>query len=92
MKVKKKIPKFKNEDAERNFWAKHDSSDYIDWTKAKYSLFPKLKPSLKTISIRLPETLLYSLKELANKKDIAYQSLIKIMLAEKVTEEFNIKK
>lgn len=79
--------KFKNENLERNFWSKHDSTDYIDWKKAKRAIFPKLKPSVKTISIRLPEIMLEELKLLANKRDVPYQSLLKIFLAEKIESE-----
>lgn len=88
----KKLPKFKSEQEEREFWAKHDSSDYIDWSKAKLSIFPNLKPSSKTISIRLPEALLESIKLLANKRDVPYQSLLKMLLAEKVQETFDLTK
>ena len=83
----KKIPTFKNEDEEREFWADHDSADYIDWNKANKVVFPNLKPSTKTISLRLSESLLDELKFLANKKDVPYQSLMKVFLAEKVQEE-----
>ena len=85
--MKKQIPKFKNEDEEREFWSKADSTDYVDWSKGKRVVFPKLKPSVKTISLRLPEALLEELKMLANKKDVPYQSLLKVYLAEKVGEE-----
>ena len=80
MKKLKKIPKFKTEEEEREFWSKADSTNYVDWTKAKRISFPKLKPSTKTISIRLPEHLIEGLKTLANKRDVPYQSLIKIIL------------
>ncbi|MDO8446245.1 MAG: BrnA antitoxin family protein [Deltaproteobacteria bacterium] len=83
----KKIPKIKNEDEEREFWAAHDSTEYVDYSKAKKTLFPKLKPSVRTISIRLPESLLDHLKVLANKRDVPYQSLLKIFLMEKVGDE-----
>lgn len=83
----KRIPTFKNEDDERAFWARHDSTDHVDWTKAQRVVLPKLKPSIKTISLRLPEALLEELKMLANKKDVPYQSLLKVYLAEKVEEE-----
>jgi len=83
----KKIPRFKSEDRERAFWAKADSTDYIDWTKARRVVFPNLKPSLKTISLRLPEMMLEQLKQLANKRDVPYQSLIKMFLAERLAEE-----
>lgn len=84
----KKIPQFKNEDEEREFWATHDSTEYLDWSKAIVNpIFPNLKPSTKTITIRVTESLLMSLKELANEKDVPYQSLVKIYLDEKVKEE-----
>jgi len=86
--MKKKIPKFANEDAERKFWAEHDSTEYIDWSKAKRVIFPNLKPSTKTISLRLPKALLEQLKLLAHKRDVPYQSLLKIFLAERVEQEF----
>lgn len=89
MTMKKKIPHFKNEDEEREFWAAHDSVEYIDWNKASVAVFPELKPSTKTISIRVPVQLLNSLKMLANEKDVPYQSLIKILLSEKVKEYKN---
>ena len=87
MKKFKKIPEFKNEDQEREFWATHDSTDYVDWSKAEEIIFPNLKPSTETISLRLPEFLLARIKQLANAKDVPYQSLMKIFLAEKVKEE-----
>ena len=85
---KKRIPKFKSEDREREFWAKEDSVEYIDWDNAKKVLLPNLKPSLKTISLRLPELMLAELKLLANKRDIPYQSLLKMFLAERLEQEF----
>ena len=84
MNQKKLIPKFRTEDAERDFWSKHDSTDYIDYKKGKRVLFPNLKPSVKSISIRLPQSLIESLKVLANKRDIPYQSLAKMMLSDQV--------
>ncbi len=83
----KNIPDFQNEDEEREFWAEKDSTDYIDWRKSKPIFFSKLKPSTKTISLRLPEFLLEELRMLANKRDIPYQSLIKIFLKEKIDQE-----
>ena len=83
----KKVPKFKSEDEEREFWATHDSSEYIDWKRAKRVVLPNLKPSLKTISLRLPEAMLEELKLLANKRDVPYQSLLKIFLSEKIRAE-----
>jgi len=89
VKEKKRIPKFKGEDHEREFWADRDSADYIDWQRSKRIVFSELKPSTKTISLRLPEAMLENLKLLANKRDIPYQSLLKIFLAERMEEEFN---
>ncbi len=85
---KKNMPKFKSETQEREFWHTHDSTEYIDWSNAEKVILPKLKPSLKTISLRLPETLLNELKLLANKKDVPYQSLLKVFLSERVQAEF----
>lgn len=87
----KSVPKFKTEDEEREFWSTHDSTEYIDYSKAKRTLFPNLKPTTKMISIRLPESLIEKLKVLANKKDVPYQSLLKVLLAEKVDEELSTK-
>lgn len=80
----KKIPEFKSEAAERAFWLTHDSSEYVDWSKGKLARFPKLKPTTKTISLRLPESLLDRIKIEANKRDVPYQSLIKAWLADEV--------
>lgn len=77
-----KIPHFESEDKERLFWSKRDSTQYIDWKKAEKALFPDLKPTTRTISIRLPEHLIEDIKRVAYKFDIPYQSLIKIILAE----------
>ena len=85
--MKQKPSKFKSEDAEREFWASRDSADYIDWSKAKRATFPNLKPSLKTISIRLPRWMVEEMKTLANKRDVPYQSLLKIFLAERIEQE-----
>ena len=82
----KKMPRFKTEQEERKFWETHDSSDYVDWTKAKSVSLSNLKPSTKTISLRLPEGLLDNIKIEANKRDMPYQSLIKVWLAEDVKE------
>ena len=86
---KKIIPKFPSEDKEREFWTNHDATEFIDFSQAKSTLFPNLKPSGKSISIRLPKTLLDSIKVLANKKDVPYQSLMKIFLAEAVEREIH---
>ncbi len=83
----KDIPKFKNADEEREFWATHDSTEYLDWDKAEATSFPKLKPSTKTISLRLPEFMLDELRVIAHKRDVPYQSLIKIFLKERIDKE-----
>jgi predicted DNA binding CopG/RHH family protein len=85
----KTIPKFKTEAEEKAFWEKNDSSDYVDWKQAQSVLMPKLKPSTKTISLRLPEGLLDSIKIEANKLDMPYQSLIKAWLADDVKQSRN---
>ena len=86
MSKRKQIPKFKSESEERAFWEAHDSSDYVDWNQAENVSLPNLKPSTKTISLRLPESLLDSIKIEANKRDMPYQSLIKAWLADNVKE------
>jgi predicted DNA binding CopG/RHH family protein len=86
-KPQKPIPKFETEAQEQEFWSAHNSTDYVDWSKAQRITFGRLKPSTQTISIRLPEALLEDLKLLANKRDVPYQSLLKIFLAERVTQE-----
>ena len=83
----KPIPKFQNEADERRFWETHDSTDYVDWSKAKRMRFPNLKPSTTSISLRLPVALLDRIKIAANKRDVPYQSLIKTWLAEKTDEK-----
>ncbi|SPD73709.1 conserved hypothetical protein [uncultured Desulfobacterium sp.] len=82
-----KIPKLKNEDEEREFWATHSPLDFFDSKESKPVLFPNLKPSLRSVSIRLPEAMVAELKILANKKDIPYQSLAKIYLARQIALE-----
>ena len=86
-KLKKKIPIFKNESEEIKFWSKHDSTDYIDYNKGKKEIFSNLRPTSHSISIRIPDYLLNRLKMLAHKKDIPYQSLMKIYISEKMDEE-----
>jgi len=83
----KKIPEFESEEQEREFWSEHDSSEYVDWSQAERVTLANLKPSTKTISVRLPESLLEELKLLANKRDVPYQSLLKLYLAERVKKE-----
>ena len=87
----KPMPEFKNEDDEREFWATHDSAEYVDWEKAEKVIFPKLKPATKTISLRLSESMLSELKLLANKSDIPYQSLIKVFLRERIDRDLHLK-
>ena len=84
---KKPIPSFASEAEERKFWETHDTTDYIDWSRAKQVSFPNLRPSTTTISLRLPAPLLADLKVLANKRDVPYQSLLKVFLAERVAAE-----
>ena len=83
----KPIPEFKSEAEEREFWETHDSTDYLDWSKAESVRFPNLKLSTQSISIRLPISLLEQIKIEANKRDVPYQSLIKVCLAEKVNQK-----
>ena len=86
-KINRRIPKFKNEDEEREFWAIHSSLDYFDSSNFRKALFPNLRPSLKSISIRLPEDMLATLKTLAHKKDVPYQSLAKVYIARQIVLE-----
>ena len=85
--TKKQIPKFRSEEDERSFWAEHDSIDFIDWQAAQRRRFPNLKPSLRTISLHLPVSMIEDLKVLANKRDVPYQSLLKVFLAERLERE-----
>ena len=83
----KPIPSFRNEEAERAFWETHDTTDYVDWSQGRITRFPNLKPSTTTISLRLPAPLLADLKALANKRDVPYQSLLKVFVAERIASE-----
>ena len=85
--LKKKIPKFKNESEEIKFWSEHDSTEYIDYNKGKEKILSNLKPTSHLISIRIPDYMLNRLKMLAHKKDVPYQSLLKVYLSEKIEEE-----
>lgn len=87
--MKKKIPGFKTENEERAFWARHDSTGYIDWKKARKTVLPELKPSVSSISLRLPQSMLQDLKLLANRQDVPYQSLMKIFLAQRIRVELS---
>jgi predicted DNA binding CopG/RHH family protein len=82
----KRIPRFRSEEKEREFWAQNDSADFVDYSIAKQTPFPNLKPTSKAISIRLPESLIENIKMLANREDVPYQSMMKILLSEKVQE------
>ena len=82
----KEIPEFANESEEREFWLSHDTTDYLDWSKAKKVSFPNLKPTTQSISLRLPLWMLNSIKTTANRQDVPYQSLIKVWLNEKLEE------
>ncbi|MDH5805321.1 MAG: BrnA antitoxin family protein [Gemmatimonadota bacterium] len=84
---KKPIPRFETEDQEHDFWAEHDTVDFFDWDKAAKGRFPSLKPSTETISLRLPLSMLEELKMLANERDVPYQSLLKVYLAERIARE-----
>lgn len=81
------IPTFQSEEEEREFWTKADSTEYFDWSRATRAVFPNLKPSTATISLRLPQGMLDELKTLANQRDVPYQSLIKVFLAERIAAE-----
>jgi predicted DNA binding CopG/RHH family protein len=85
--TKKQIPEFDSEQSERDFWAEHDSTEFIDWKTAQRRKFPNLKPPLRTISLRLPVSMIEDLKMLANKRDVPYQSLLKVFLAERLQHE-----
>jgi predicted DNA binding CopG/RHH family protein len=82
----KPIPAFASEVEERKFWETHDSTDYVDWSKAERAVLPNLKPTTNTISLRLPKHLLDAIKAAANARDVPYQSLIKVWLQEKVEQ------
>jgi predicted DNA binding CopG/RHH family protein len=86
----KKIPDFKNPEEEAKFWDEHDSADYVDWSKADKVIFPNIKVSTESISLRLPSPLLARIKELANEKDVPYQSLMKVYLSEQVKRELKV--
>lgn len=81
------IPTFKSEDEEREFWANQDSTKYVEWDEAEAAVFPKLKPTTKSISLRLPVPMLNEIRLLANKRDVPYQSLIKVFLKERIDQE-----
>jgi len=86
----RKLPTFASEAEERRFWQEHDSSEYMDWSGAEQVVLPELKPSTKTISLRLPESMLEELKLLAHKRDVPYQSLLKLFLAERLQSELRV--
>jgi predicted DNA binding CopG/RHH family protein len=88
--AKRPIPLFATEDAERDFWRTHDTVEYFDYNKAVRAIFPELKPSTTTISLRLPASMLEEFKALANERDVPYQSLMKVFLAERIARERGI--
>jgi predicted DNA binding CopG/RHH family protein len=85
--ARRAMPTFRSETEERDFWDTHDAGPFVDWGNARVAVFPNLKPSTETISLRLPAALLAELKALANKRDVPYQSLLKVYLAERVHHE-----
>ncbi len=87
----KTIPDFATEDEERDFWATQDSTEYIDWDHVESAVLPKLKPTTKSISLRLPESMLNQLRLIANKRDVPYQSLIKLFLIERIEQELRLR-
>lgn len=89
MKKLKEIPKFKSEDQEREFWTNQDSTEFIDWNTADFVSFPNLKPTMKTISLQLPEFIVEELRIMARKRDVSYQALIKIFIKERIDQELN---
>jgi len=89
--MNKPIPNFQSEKEERAFWAENDSMDYLDWKQAQRAIFPNLKPTLKSISLRLPESMINELRQLANERDIPYQSLIKHFLRESIDNAYSVK-
>ena len=89
---KKRVPEFKGENDERKFWATADSTEYLDWSSAKRTNFVHLKPTLRTISLRLPVSMIEDLKILANQRDVPYQSLLKVFLAERLARERSVQR
>ena len=85
--MRKKVPEFSSEAEEQAFWGSEESAAYLDWSSARVTRLPNLKPTLRTISLRLPESMIAELKLLANKKDVPYQSLLKIFLADRIRQE-----
>ena len=83
----KAVPEFSSEDEERKFWAEHDSTEFVDWASGTRRKLPNLKPTLRTISLRLPVSMIEDLKILANRRDVPYQSLLKVFLAERMEKE-----
>ncbi|MCF6174172.1 MAG: BrnA antitoxin family protein [Victivallaceae bacterium] len=87
--MKNKIPKFKTEQEEKLFWGKNDSSEYVNWDDAELVVMPKLKPTVRSISIRMQEIMINELKLIANKQDVPYQSYIKTILSERINQELH---
>jgi predicted DNA binding CopG/RHH family protein len=83
----KDIPTFQNEDEEREFWAKENSTDFIDWENGEANILPNLKPTTRTISLRMSDSMLNQIRLIANQRDVPYQSLIKMFLKDRIKEE-----
>ena len=90
--MSKPIPNFNSEEEERAFWAENDSMGYLDWKQAQRAIFPNLKPTLKSISLRLPESMIDELRQLANERDVPYQSLVKHFLRKSIDNAYSVKK
>jgi predicted DNA binding CopG/RHH family protein len=86
-KSSKRIPTFRNEDKEREFWSNADSTEFLDWDKSEVTTFSDLKPTTRAISLRIPETMLEQIRRIANKRDVPYQSLIKMFLKDRINQE-----
>src|SRR5690348_4652100 len=86
-KSSKRVPTFRNEDKEREFWSKTDSTEFLDWDNAEVATFSDLKPTTRAISLRIPETMLEQIRRIANKRDVPYQSLIKMFLKDRINQE-----
>jgi predicted DNA binding CopG/RHH family protein len=89
--IYKDMPNFATDEEERSFWATHDSTDFVDWDKAEALILPKPKPTTKSISLRLPESMLDQLRMIANKQDVPYQSLIQLFLKERIDQELRVR-
>jgi predicted DNA binding CopG/RHH family protein len=87
LKSSKRIPTFRDEDEERKFWSGSDSTEFLDWNEAEVASFSNVKPTTRSISLRIPETMLEQIRTIANKRDVPYQSLIKMFLKDRINQE-----